>query len=92
MRLYYHPASTTSRIVQLFALDQGVSLEYQMVDLMSGEHLQPEFARINPNSFVPVLEDGDSRLTESSAIVKYLADKAGSFAAATPPICTSSTG
>jgi hypothetical protein len=50
MKLYYHPASTTSRIVQLFALDQGVSLEYQMVDLMSGEHLKPEFVRINPNS------------------------------------------
>jgi catechol-2,3-dioxygenase len=45
MRLYYHPASNTSRIVQLFALDQGVSLEYQMVDLMSGEHLKPEVAR-----------------------------------------------
>jgi glutathione S-transferase len=78
MKLYYHPASTTSRIVQLFALDQGVNLEYQVVDLMSGEHLKPEFARINPNSLVPVLEDGDFRLTESSAILKYLADKAGS--------------
>ena len=24
MKLYYHPASTTSRIVELFARDQGI--------------------------------------------------------------------
>ena len=78
MKLHYHPASTTSRIVQLFALDQGVNLDYQVVDLFTGEHLKPEFARINPNCMVPVLDDGDFRLTESSAILKYLADKVGS--------------
>lgn len=78
MKLYFHPASTTSRIVQMFAEDQGVALDYQVVDLFTGEHLKPEFARINPNCMVPVLEDGDFRLTESGAILRYLADKAGS--------------
>ena len=78
MKLYFHPASTTSRIVQLFALDQGIDLDYQVVDLFTGAHLKPEFATINPSCLVPVLEDGDFRLTESSAILKYLADKAGS--------------
>jgi glutathione S-transferase len=80
MLLYYHPASTTSRVVQSFATDQGIELDYRVVDLFTGEHLKPEFARINPNCMVPVLEDGDFRLTECSAIVKYLADKAGSAA------------
>ena len=78
MKLYYHPASTTSRIVQLFAQDQGIALDYQVVDLFTGEHLKPDFAKINPNCLVPVLEDGDFRLTECSAILKYLADKVGS--------------
>ena len=78
MKLYFHPASTTSRIVQHFAMDQGIELEYKTVDLFTGEHLKPEFAKINPNCLVPVLEDGDFRLTESSAILKYLADKANS--------------
>ncbi|ROZ79843.1 glutathione S-transferase family protein [Ramlibacter sp. WS9] len=78
MKLYYHPASTTSRIVQMFAMDQGVDLDYQVVDLFTGEHLQPAFASINPNCLVPVLEDGDFRLTECSAILKYLGDKVGS--------------
>lgn len=78
MKLYFHPASTTSRMVQLFAMEQGIELDYVVVDLFTGEHLKPQFARINPNCLVPVLEDGDFRLTESSAILKYLADKAGS--------------
>jgi glutathione S-transferase len=78
MKLYYHPASTTSRIVQMFAMDQGVALDYQVVDLFTGEHLKPEYAKINPSHLVPVLEDGAFRLTECSAILKYLADKANS--------------
>jgi glutathione S-transferase len=78
MKLYYHPASTTSRIVELFARDQGIDLDYQVVDLFTGEHLKPEYAKINPNHLVPVLEDGSFRLTESAAIIRYLADKANS--------------
>ena len=78
MKLYFHPASSTSRIVQMFAVDQRIDLDYQVVDLFTGEHLKPEFTAINPSRMVPVLEDGDFRLTESSAIIKYLADKAGS--------------
>jgi len=80
MKLYYHPVSTTSRPIALFAAEAGIPLEYQVVDLMTGEHLGEAFTAINPNRLVPVLEDGDFRLTESSAILKYLADKVGSDA------------
>ena len=75
MKLYYHPASTTSRPVVLFAAQSKIALELQVVDLFTGEHYKPPFEAINPNHLVPVLEDGDFRLTESSAILKYLADK-----------------
>ena len=78
MKYYHHPASTTSRPVMLFAADSHVPLEMQVVDLFTGEHTQPPFGAINPNHLVPVLEDGDFRLTESSAILKYLADKVDS--------------
>ena len=33
----------------------------EVVDLFTGEHMKPEFAKINPNCMVPVLEDGDFR-------------------------------
>jgi glutathione S-transferase len=78
MKLYYHPASTTSRTVMLFAAESGIPLEMKVVDLFTGEHTQPPFQAVNPNRLVPVLEDGDFRLTESSAILKYLADMTGS--------------
>jgi glutathione S-transferase len=42
---------------------------------MMGEHYEDEFTAINPNRMVPALEDGEFRLTESSAILKYLASK-----------------
>lgn len=77
MKLYYHPVSTTSRPIALFAADYGIELEYQAVDLFTGEHVQPAFTAINPHQAVPVLEDGDFRLTESSAILKYLAERTG---------------
>jgi len=78
MKIYYHPASTTSRPLMLFAEENGLDIEFKVVDLFTGEHVQPAFGEINPSHLVPVLEDGDFRLTESSAILKYLAEKAGS--------------
>ena len=78
MKIYYHPASTTSRPLMLFAGESGMKVDFQVVDLFTGEHYKPEFEAINPNRQVPVLEDGGFRLTESSAILKYLAEKTGS--------------
>lgn len=78
MKLYYHPVSTVSRPVVLFAADNGIALDLQVIDLMQGEHMGEAYGTINPSRLVPVLEDGDFRLTESSAILKYLADKADS--------------
>ncbi len=78
MKLYMHPASTTSRAVALFVVDNALPVEFQVVDLFSGEHLREPFVSINPNRMVPVLDDGDFRLTESSSILKYIAEKTGS--------------
>jgi len=75
MKLYMHPVSMTSRPVRLFIAESGMKVDEQLVDLMTGEHYKEPFASINPNRLVPVLEDGDLRLTESSAILKYLADR-----------------
>jgi glutathione S-transferase len=74
MKLYMHPVSMTSRPVRLFIAENEIKCDEQIVDLTKGEHLQDAFVSVNPNKLVPVLEDGDLRLTESSAILKYLAD------------------
>ncbi|MCW5631711.1 MAG: glutathione S-transferase family protein [Rubrivivax sp.] len=75
MKLYYHPASTTSRPLMMFIADHSLPVQMQVVDLFTGEHYGEAYTAINPNRLVPVLEDGDFRLTESSTILKYLADK-----------------
>lgn len=78
MKLYFHPISTTSRTVMLFIAEAGIPVQMQVVDLFTGEHVQPPYSAINPNQLVPVLEDDGFVLTESSAILKYLAEKTGS--------------
>jgi glutathione S-transferase len=75
MKLWMHPASNASRPVLLFAAEKKIEMETQVVDLLKGEHYGEAFTAVNPNRMVPVLDDGDFRLTESSAILKYLAGK-----------------
>ncbi|HEX5007532.1 MAG TPA: glutathione S-transferase family protein [Hyphomonadaceae bacterium] len=74
LRLYYDPASTTCRPIILFASETGIPLDYQLVDLFSDENRSEAYTRLNPNQAVPVLEHDGFVLTESSAILKYLAD------------------
>src|SRR5262245_38254536 len=74
LRLYYDPASTTCRPIILFASETGIPLDYRLVDLFSDENRSEAYTRLNPNQAVPVLEHDGFVLTESSAILKYLAD------------------
>lgn len=53
----------------------GLEFEFVPVNLQAGEHRRPEFLALNPAGKVPVLVDGDLVLTESAAIVLYLAEK-----------------
>jgi glutathione S-transferase len=59
----------------LLAAAEKLDIDYHVVDLFAGENYQAAFTGINPNQAVPLLEDGDFRLAESSAILKYLADR-----------------
>jgi glutathione S-transferase len=75
MKLYMHPASTMSRPVRLLIAEHELPVSEQLVDLLAGEQRTEAYGALNPNGLVPMLEDGDFRLTESSAILKYLAAK-----------------
>jgi glutathione S-transferase len=80
MKLHFHPASTASRPVVLFCAEEKINYEPVVVDIMTGAHMKEPFSALNPSKMVPVLEDEGLVLTESSAILKYLADKTGSAA------------
>jgi glutathione S-transferase len=75
MKLYMHPVSMTSRPVRLFMAEKGIKADEEVIDLMTGAHFQEPYASINPSKLVPMLDDDGFKLTESSAILKYLAEK-----------------
>ncbi|HEX2604747.1 MAG TPA: glutathione S-transferase family protein [Oxalicibacterium sp.] len=74
MRLYHNAYSTNSHRVVLTARHLGIPLDLVSVDLMSPADRE-KLVRINPNSKIPVLEDGELMLWESCAIMQYLAEK-----------------
>jgi glutathione S-transferase len=74
MKLYGFGPTRSLRV--LWGLKElGADFEFVPVNLAAGEHRGPDFLRLNPAGKVPVLVDGDLVLTESAAIVMYLADK-----------------
>lgn len=74
MKLYEF-APTRSIRARWMLQELGIDFEAVSVSLPSGEHRNPEYLEINPAGKVPALIDGDLRLTESGAIVLYLAEK-----------------
>jgi len=77
MKLYHHPISGHAHRACLFLGLLGLEHELVGVDLANGAHKSPEFLKLNPLGQVPVLEDGDKVITDSNAIMVYLAKKNG---------------
>lgn len=85
--IYTFPLSGHAHRVTLFAKLLGLQAEEVVVNLAAGEHKKPEFLAKNPLGQVPVLEDGDVTLSDSNAILVYLAakyDKTGTWYPADP--------
>jgi len=77
MDFYYLPGSAPCRAVQMAAEAVGVKLNLKLLNLMTREHMKPEFVAINPQHTIPTLVDNGFALWESRAIITYLAEKYG---------------
>ena len=74
MKLYGFPPTRTIRVLWMLR-ELDLDFEYVQVDPTKGEHHRPEFLAVNPTGKVPVLVDDNLVLSESVAIVLYLAEK-----------------
>ena len=77
IKLYDYILSPSCYKVRLMAALTGEKFDIRAVDFHPGlEHRGPELLALNPAGSIPILQDGDLLLTESSAMLVYLAAKA----------------
>ncbi|CAL8118400.1 unnamed protein product [Orchesella dallaii] len=77
IEFYSTPASAPARMNLLLAKHLGVAMDVKEVDLQKQEQMKPEFLKINPQHTVPTMVDNGFVLTESRAMLMYLANKYG---------------
>jgi glutathione S-transferase len=77
IKLHRHPLSGHCHRVELFLSLLGLPVELHEVDLLKGAHKAPAFLALNSFGQVPVIDDGGTVLSDSNAILIYLATKYG---------------
>ncbi|WP_322064873.1 glutathione S-transferase family protein [Burkholderia ubonensis] len=77
IRVYSFPLSGHAHRVRLFLSLLGVPFEIVDVDLAAGEQRRPAFLALNPFGQVPVIDDDGVVLSDSNAILVYLAKRYG---------------
>ena len=77
----------TSRTLRAHWILSELDLPYERrpITSRSGETLTPDYTRLNPSQKIPTLQDGDLVLSESAAIVNYLATAYGAARHLCPP-------
>lgn len=73
--IHSFPLSGHAHRVELFANLAGIKHEVNNIDLLEGEHKQAPFLALNPLGQVPTIEDGNAIISDSNAILVYLARK-----------------
>ncbi|XP_031380450.1 glutathione S-transferase zeta class-like [Punica granatum] len=75
LKLYSNFGSSCSCRVRIILNLKGLKYEYIAVNLLKGEQFSPDFTKLNPLGYVPVLVDGDIVISDSFAIIMYLEEK-----------------
>jgi GST-like protein len=82
---YYSDATPNGLKVSVALEECSVPYNLHRV-FLGGEQHTPEFTKLNPNTKIPVIVDDDFVLTESGAILIYLAEKTGKFLSKDPKV------
>jgi glutathione S-transferase len=84
----YGGARSRASIVQWYLEELDIPYEFVLLDMQAGDHLQPEYLKINPMGKVPAIEDGEFKLWESGAILIYLAQTYGNLSDSVTELAT----
>lgn len=76
MKLHHAPNTRSVRIVWLLE-ELGLSYDLELYKLGDPGMRSPEYLKVHPMGRVPVLQDGDTKIFESGAIVQYVLAKYG---------------
>jgi len=74
IKLYWCPQTRASRILWMLE-EMGEPFEIERVDLRKPETKSAEFLAASPMGKVPAIADGPVKISDSSAIALYLADR-----------------
>ncbi|NOQ81376.1 MAG: glutathione S-transferase family protein [Methylophaga sp.] len=79
----YTYATSNGKRVSIMLEECGLDYQIHKIDLKRGEQKTAEFLKLNPSGRIPVIVDNEESLmmTQSSAILLYLAEKTGQFMA-----------
>ena len=79
LTLYTTPLSANGRKVLAVSHHLGLRPEVRLVNVYENEGRTPEYLAINPAGKIPTLVDDEVTLSESNAILQYLAEAYGDF-------------
>ena len=77
IRLHTTLLSGHGHRVKLFLTILDLPFEVIELDMRAGDNRRPEYLKLNPFGQVPTIEDGDTVLFDSNAILVYLAKRYG---------------
>lgn len=72
LELYHSGHSTCSQKVRICLAEKGIEWVSRELHFSTGDHLTPEYLKLNPNGVVPTLVHDGEPVIESSVIVEYL--------------------
>jgi glutathione S-transferase len=79
LTLYSTLLSANGRKVEAVCHHLGLEPRVERVNVYAGEGRTPDYLRINPAGKIPTLVDGELVLSESNAILLYVAESRGDF-------------
>jgi GST-like protein len=80
----YGGPTPNARKIAIALEEMELAWRLELIDILAGDQLTPEFRALNPNNKAPVIVDDEGgaesfALWETGAILIYLADKTGRF-------------